>query len=99
MFTETAFKRMKKISLLIAVLIFAGGCATGHLGSTAGTARTPKAGTRGVTPVEDPDTRYNAPTFAERQPTVRSYDQPTTSPRTAASTARPAASAQGGPSM
>src|SRR5688572_11524527 len=100
MFTETAFKRMKKISLLIAILIFAGGCATGHLGSTVGTARTPKAGTRGVTPLEDPDTRYNAPTFAVRQPTVRSYDQPTTSPRTTATTtARPATTAQGGPSM
>ena len=91
---------MKKISLLIAVLILAGGCATGHMGSTSGTARTPKAGTRGITPLEDPDTRYNAPTYAVRQPTVRSVDQPATAPRTATgASAAPATTAQGGPSM
>jgi uncharacterized protein (TIGR02271 family) len=84
---------MKRIYFLMAVLIFAGGCATGHMGSTAGTARTPKSGTRGITPLVDPDTRYNAPSYAVSQPrTVRSYDQPTAAPRTTAQT-----SAQGAP--
>ena len=87
---------MKNISLLIAVLILAGGCAAGHMGSTAGTARTPKAGVRGITRLESPQTRYNAPEYAVRQPAGRSYDQSTTSPGTIpATTARPITAQRG----
>jgi uncharacterized protein (TIGR02271 family) len=68
------------------------------MGSTAGTARTPKSGTRGVTPLVDPDTRYNAPppqSYAVRPPgTVRNYDQPATATVTTAAP-QPAATAQG----
>ena len=99
MFTETPYLRMKKVSLLIAVLILAGGCATGQMGSTSGTARTPRLVSRGVTPLEDPDTRYNAPALAARNSSVGNYDQPAAAPRTTAATtrARPTSAAQGGP--
>ncbi|MGZ8900221.1 MAG: YsnF/AvaK domain-containing protein [Limisphaerales bacterium] len=57
------------VSLLLAVLIFASGCASSHMGSTAGVARSPKWTAKGLTPLEDIDTA--APARESRSWSVR----------------------------
>ena len=49
---------MKIFAFLAAVLIFANGCASSHMGSTGGVAGSTKYPPKGITPLEDPDRTF-----------------------------------------